>query len=81
MEILNLLLTGDSNALDRLLSSYSTNEEAKLRELEALTLGDPYDINVDLEDIGRNETQKLADTLFFELGLEFKDFDEDYDEE
>ena len=81
MEILNLLLTGDSNALDRLLSSYSTNEDAKLRELEALTLGDPYDINVDLEDIGRNETQKLADTLFFELGLEFKDFEEDYDEE
>ena len=63
MEILNLLLTGDQVALDRLLSSYSTNEDAKMQELYALTAGDPYDIDVDLSDVGRNETQKLADTL------------------
>ena len=78
--MLNLLLTGDQNAVDRLLSAYSTNEDAKMQELYALTAGDPYDINVDLDDIGRNETQKLADTLFFELGLKFEDFEEDDEE-
>lgn len=77
MEILNLELPSDSKSLGDLISSYSTNEVAKERLLEALLVGDPYDINVDLNDIGRNETQKLVDSLLFNLGLKLEDVEED----
>lgn len=77
MELLNLLLTSDQKAVGNLLSSYSSNEDAKERLLEALTTGDPYDINVDLENIDKNENQKLIETLFFNLGIKLEDIDEE----
>ena len=77
MELLNLLLTSDQKAVGNLLSSYSSNEDAKERLLEALTTGDPYDINVDLENRDKNENQKLIETLFFNLGIKLEDIDEE----
>lgn len=76
MELLNLLLTSDPKSIGNLLSSYSTNEEAKMELLKALLTGDPYDINVNLDNIGKNETQKLVDSLFFNLGLKLEEVDE-----
>lgn len=81
MEILNLLLTSDSKSLGQLLSSYSTNEDGKTELLKALLTRDPYDINVDLTDIDRNETQKLVDSLLFNLGLKLEDVKESEKEE
>lgn len=76
MEILNLLLTSDQQSVQNFLSSYSSNEIAKERLLEALLMSDnPYDINVDYEDIGENETKKLVRTLMFNLGLTIDDVD------
>ena len=74
MEILNLLLTSDQQSVQNFLSSYSSNEIAKERLLEALLMSDnPYDINVDYEDVGENETKKLVRTLMFNLGLTIDD--------
>ena len=77
MEMLNLLLTSDQKGVGDMLGSYSNNEDAKNKLFEALLLGDPYDINVDLTDIGKNETQKLVDSLFFNLQLKIEDVDEE----
>ena len=77
MELLNMLLTSDSKTIGEVLESYSTNEVSKERLLMALLTGDPYDINLDTENIGRNETKKLVDTLFFNLGLKLEDVEDD----
>lgn len=79
MELLYLLLTSDKESVSNLVETYSINEDAKEKLLEALLIGDPYDINVDLNDVGKNENKKIIDTLLFNLSLILEDEDDNED--
>lgn len=76
MEVLNLLLTSDQEAVKNLLASYSSNEDAKERLLEALLVDNPYDIDIDYSDLQPNETKKLVEALMFNLGLSIDDIND-----
>lgn len=78
MELLNLLLTSNPEAVNELLSSYSTNESAKDQIIYKLLTGDPFDVNLDLILEDEAETKKMVDALFYNLQLKFEeDNDED----
>lgn len=73
MELLNLLLTSNPDAVNKLLSSYSTNEEAKDDILLQLLTGDPFNTAIDLVLDDEAETKKMIDSLFYNLALEFEE--------